>query len=259
MNYYTRPVLSRGALHVARRNFMVWRKLLAVGLLMHILEPLFYLVALGYGLGSFIREISGMSYLSFLASGILVSSTMMTASFESMFATFSRLDQQRTHEGLMAAPLTVDDIATGEILWAASKSVISGAGILLVALLLGAIEGWRSLLALPVIFLTGLVFSAMALNITALARRWDFFHFYMTLFLTPMVLLCGVFYPISSLPDWLVPLVNGLPLSHAIAVVRPLVTGQPVTDLAMHLGVLFLVLMVFWFSAVVLMRRRLYV
>ena len=144
-------------------------------------------------------------------------------------------------------------------MWAASKSVISGAGILLVAILLGAVEGWRSLLALPIIFLTGLVFSAIALNVTALARRWDFFHFYMTLFLTPMVLLCGVFYPISSLPDWLVPLVNGLPLSHAVAVVRPLVTGQPVTDLATHLGMLFLVLMVFWYSAVILMRRRLYV
>jgi len=238
---------------------MVWRKLIAAGLLMHIFEPLLYLMALGYGLGFFIREIAGMSYLSFLASGIMVSSVMTTASFECMFSAFSRLDQQRTYEGLMATPLTVDDIATGEILWGAGKSLISGAGILLVAQMLGAIEGWRSVLALPVVFLTGLTFAAMALNITALARRWDFFQFYLTLFLTPMMLLCGVFYPVSSLPEWLQLVVSGLPLTHAIAVIRPLLTGQPVTDLLLHIGVVGVYLLVFWYSAVVLMRRRLYV
>ena len=83
---YSLPRIGSGALKVAGRNFRVWRKLIIAGILMHILEPLLYLMALGYGLGIFIREISGMTYLSFLASGIMVSSAMMTASFESMFA-----------------------------------------------------------------------------------------------------------------------------------------------------------------------------
>jgi len=253
------PLLGVGALRLAWRNFMVWKKLIAAGLLMHILEPLMYLLALGYGLGFFIREISGMTYLSFLASGIMVSSTMMTASFESMFSAFSRLDQQRTYESLLATPLTVDDIAAGELLWSASKSFISGTGILLVAMALGAIEGWRSLLALPVIFLIGLMFAAMALNITALAKRWDFFQFYLTLFLTPMVLLSGVFYPVASLPGWLQILVYWLPLAHAIEVVRPLLTGQPVQGLLLHLTVMGGYLLLFWYSATVLMRRRLFV
>lgn len=253
------PKLGRGAFKVAGRNFRVWRKLIVSGVLMHIMEPLLYLVALGYGLGVFIREMSGMTYLSFLASGIMVSSAMMTASFESMFSAFSRLDMQRTYEGLMATPLKVDDIAIGEIIWSAFKAVMSGIGILLVAMFLGAIEGWRSLLAIPVVFLTGLTFGAMAFNTTALAKRWDFFQYYMTLFLTPMMLVCGVFYPVTSLPDWMQTAVYFLPLTHAIDIIRPLMTGQPVTDLLLHLSVLFIYLLVFGYAAVVLLRRRLFV
>lgn len=256
---FTVPRISTGAFKVAGRNFLVWRKLIIAGLLMHILEPLLYLVALGYGLGVFIREMSGMTYLSFLASGIMVSSAMMTASFESMFSAFSRLDMQRTYEGLMATPLKVDDIAIGEILWSAFKAVMSGAGILLVAMLLGAIEGWRSLLAIPVVFLTGLTFGAMAYNTTALAKRWDFFQYYMTLFLTPMMLVCGVFYPVSSLPGWMQNAVQFLPLTHAVDLIRPLLTGQPVTNVLQHLSVLIIYLAIFGLSAVILLRRRLFV
>ncbi len=256
---YSFPHIGPGALRVAGRNFRVWRKLIVAGVLMHILEPLLYLVALGYGLGIFIREMSGMTYLSFLASGIMVSSAMMTASFECMFSAFSRLDHQRTYEGLMATPLVVDDIVLGEIIWSGFKAVMSGIGILLVAILLGAIEGWCSLLALPVVFLVGLMFAAMALSITALARRWDFFQYYMTLFLTPMMLVCGVFYPVSSLPQWMQMAVQFLPLTHAIDIIRPLLTGQSVSDLTLHLLVLLVYLLVFVFISLVLFRRRLYV
>ncbi len=256
---YSLPKLRSGALKVAGRNFRVWRKLIVSGILMHIMEPLLYLVALGYGLGVFIREMSGMTYLSFLASGIMVSSAMMTASFESMFSAFSRLDQQRTYEGLLATPLIVDDIAIGEIIWSGFKAVMGGLGILVVAVLLGAIEGWRSLLSIPVVFITGLTFAAMALNTTALAQRWDFFQYYMTLFLTPMMLVCGVFYPVSSLPDWMQAIVQFLPLTHAVEIIRPLLTNQAVTDLWLHLSVLIIYLAVFGYSAIVLLRRRLFV
>lgn len=256
---YSPPHIGVGALRVAGRNFKVWRKLIIAGVLMHILEPLLYLVALGYGLGIFIREMSGMTYLSFLASGIMVSSAMMTASFESMFSAFTRLDHQRTYESLMATPLIVDDIAIGEIIWSGFKAVMSGIGILLVAILLGAVEEWRSLLAVPVVFLTGLTFAAMALNITALAKRWDFFQYYMTLLLTPMMLLCGVFYPVSSLPSWMQAAVQFLPLTHAIDIIRPLLTGQSVSNLTLHLLVLLAYLLAFGFAALVLLRKRLYV
>ena len=253
------PKLTRGALKVAGRNLRVWWKLIIAGVLMHILEPLLYLVALGYGLGFFIREMSGMSYLSFLASGIMVSSAMMTASFESMFSAFSRLDQQRTYDSLLATPLTVDDITFGEILWSALKAAMSGVGILVVALLLGVIEGWLSLLAIPIVFLTGAIFSAMALSMTALAKRWDFFQYYMTLLLTPMMLISGVFYPVSSLPAWMQMAVQCLPLVHAIDLIRPLMTGQPLDAVGLHLMVLVSYLVIFSILSAWLMRRRLFV
>jgi lipooligosaccharide transport system permease protein len=253
------PCPSFGAILVVKRNWLVWQKIMGASLLAHLVEPLLYLSALGYGLGYFIREIAGLSYLSFLASGIMVSSAMTTASFEAMFSAYSRLDHQRTHESLLATPLTVDDITTGEVLWASIKALISGAGILLVAILLGAVEGWRSLLALPVIFLTGLTFAALAMNITALARRWDFFQYYMTLALTPMLLLCGVFYPVTSLPEMVQAFVAWLPLTHAIALIRPLLTGQALSDVAIHLVVLMGYLVLGWYSVTVLMRKRLFV
>ncbi len=253
------PRFRNAAFAVWRRNVLVWRKLLGPSLLINFGEPFLYLLGLGYGLGLFIGDMMHMPYLTFLASGILASSAMNIASFEAMFSVYTRMIPQRTYEAILATPLEVSDILAGEMLWCATKAVINGAAILSVATLLGAVQSWTALWVLPIQFVVGLCFAGPALIMTALARGYDFFNYYATLVITPMFVLSGVFYPVSSLPPLLQGIVQFLPLTHAVDLIRPLVAGQPVTNVALHLGVLLAYGLAGYLVAVKLVRRRLLV
>ena len=142
---------------------------------------------------------------------------MNVASMEAMWSVYTRMVPQQTYEAILATPTRVDDIVIGELLWCASKSLVSGSAILVVAAVLGAVADWRAILALPAIFLTGFCFAAPALIMTALAKGYEFFTFYLTLVMTPMFILCGVFYPTASLPAPMQTFVQFLPLTHAVA------------------------------------------
>jgi len=253
------PRLGPGAFAVWRRNVLVWRKLIGPALLMNFGEPALYLLGLGFGLGHFVGDMGGMSYLAFLASGIIASSAMTTSSFEGMYSVFTRMVPQRTYEAILATPLEVDDILAGEMLWCATKSLFSGIAILIVALLLGVVAGWQALWALPVVFLIGLTFAGPAIVMTAFAKGYDFFNYYFVLAVTPMMLISGVFYPVDTLPPAMQTAVQLLPLPHAIELVRPLVTGAPLTQVPLHLAVLLGYALVSYHFAVLLVRRRLLV
>ena len=195
------PRARAGALAVWRRNVLVWRKLIVPAVLMNFGEPTLYLLGLGFGLGHFVGEMSGMPYLAFLASGIIASSAMTTSSFEGMYSVFTRMVPQKTYEAILATPLEVDDILAGEMLWCATKSVFSGIAILAVAAMLGVVQGWAALWVIPVVFMIGLCFAGPAMIMSALAYNYDFFNYYTVLVITPMFILCGVFYPIDTLPQ----------------------------------------------------------
>lgn len=259
MNDWRAPCLRPAALAVWRRNLLVWRKLIGPAVVMNFGEPALYLLGLGYGLGAFIGQMGDLPYLSFLASGIVASSAMTTATFEGLYSVFTRMGPQRTYEAILATPLEVDDILAGEMLWCATKSLFSGAAILIVAALLGVAQGWEALWALPAVVLIGLCFAGPAIVMSTVASNYDFFNYYFVLIVTPMFMLCGVFYPITTLPEALQPLVQLLPLTHAVGLVRPLVTGQPLNEPLLHLGVLGLYALVGFYLGVVLGRRRLLV
>ncbi len=253
------PRLRHAAFAVWRRNALVFRKFLTPSLFINFGEPFIYLLGLGYGLGMFIGEMMNMPYLTFLASGILASAAMNTASFEAMYSVYTRMVPQRTYDAILATPLEIEDVLAGEWLWSATKSLISAAGILAVAAVLGAVDGWRALWTLPVIFLIGLSFAGIGLIMSALAQGYDFFNYYMTLVLTPMFILSGVFYPVTSLPLPLQTIVQVLPLTHAVELVRPLMAGLPLSDVALHLAVLAAYALGGFGIAVMLVRRRLLV
>ena len=158
---------------VWRRNFLVWRKLFAAAVLTNLADPLIMLFGLGYGLGALLPSVEGMSYIAFFAAGQLCTATMFTASFESMFSGFSRMYGQKTWDAILYAPLVIDDIVAGEIVWAASKAWLTGSTILGVAVVFGLAHSPWVLLAVPAAFLVGLAFSAVGLIMTVLARGWD--------------------------------------------------------------------------------------
>jgi lipooligosaccharide transport system permease protein len=255
--HFRLPEFSLRFIHVWRRNLLVWRKLAIPSMLGNLADPMIYLLGLGYGLGAMLPDVSGMPYIAFLASGIVCSSTMMSASFETMYSGFSRMHVQKTWDGIMNAPLTLDDVLLGEAVWAASKSFLSGMAVLLVALALGFTHSLTALWVIPVVFLTGLVFAGMGLIMTALSPSYDFFMYYFTLAVTPMMLLSGVFFPVGQLPQAVQDVTVALPLTHAVALVRPLMHGVWPDNILLHLAVMALYAAVAFCIALVLVRRRL--
>jgi len=253
------PMIRRSALTIWRRNVLVWRKLLGPAIVMNFGEPALYLLGLGFGLGFFIGEMANMPYMTFLASGIVASTAMTTASFEGMYSVYTRMVPQNTYEAILTTPLDIDDILAGEMLWCGTKSALSGIAILLVATLLGAVQGWQALWTIPVVFLTGLCFAGPAIVMSAISPGYDFFNYYFVLAVTPMFILCGVFYPISTLPEFMQSAVQFLPLTHAVELTRPLVAGLPVENPLLHLGVLLIYALLGYYLAVVFTRKRLVV
>jgi lipooligosaccharide transport system permease protein len=249
--------ISRAWIAVWRRNYLVWKKLAAESVLGNIVEPLFYLLGFGLGFGTMLPEVEGVKYIAYLAGGTICYSTMLSASFEALYSGFARMHVQRTWEGILNAPVSLEDVIFAEWIWAASKSFLSGVAVLAVAIALGLSQSWTFVLILPLAFLIGLTFAGLGLIMTALARSYDFFMYWFTLALTPMMLLSGVFYPVANMPGWLQGIANALPLSHAVALGRPLLLGRLPDAPLLHVLVLLAYGVAGFLLALALFRRRL--
>jgi len=256
-SFFARPELSLRWVAVWRRNWLVWRRLAIPSILGNLADPLIMLFGLGYGLGALLGEMGGTSYFGFLAAGIAASATMYAATFESLFSAFSRMHVQRTWEAIVNAPMTLDDVLAGEWAWAATKALAAGGCILVIVAAFGYATPWRAISALPVIVLLGLAFAALGLAVNALANGYDFFSYYMTIVLTPMLMLSGVFFPIEQLPGPVQAAAKVLPLYHGIALVRPLLLGELPGAVWLHLAVIGAYAIVGFYLALILTRRRL--
>ena len=262
------PELSLRFWPVFLRNLLVWRKLAIPSLVGNIAEPLMWLVAFGYGMGALVGEVairgSGASgggdvrvpYILFLASGSICMSAMNAASFEALYSAFSRMHVQKTWDAIMNAPLNLDDIVLAEMLWAAFKALFTVTAILGVMLALNISHSPKLLLAWPVLLGVGVTFSCIALIFNALAKGYDFFTYYFTLFLTPMMFLSGVFFPREQLPGVVRAVSDWLPLTNAVELVRPLFMDQWPAHPWRHLLVLLAYTAVAFWIALALTRKR---
>ena len=251
------PQLSVRFVPVWRRNLLVWRKLALASILGNIADPLLYMLALGYGIGALVGEVGGMSYVAFIGTGMVCQSAMFTSSFEGMYSAFSRMHVQRTWEAIINAPIALDDVMFAEWVWCATKAVMSTTAILLVIQALGFGHTWLALWILPLGFLVGLCFGAFGLVMNALAPSYDFFTYFFTLVLTPMLLFSGVYFPVDQMPAWLEAIASALPLKHAIDIARPLMLGRIPSNVVLHVAVLLAYSIVAYHVALLLTRRRL--
>ena len=257
VQYFALPRLTLRFFPIWRRQWLVWRKVAVPAILGHLADPVIYMLGLGYGLGSLLPEMGGTSYIAFLAAGTLCYSSMNSASFESLYGAFARMHEQRTWEAIMNTPVTLDDVVLSEVLWSATKSMMSGTAVLVVIWILGLTNSLMSLWMIPLVLLIGLAFSAVGLIMTALAPAYDFFMYYFTLVITPMMLLCGVFFPVSQLPQGFQVIAGALPLTHAVDLARPLMAGAVPPQALLHIGVLLAYALTAFYVSLVLFRRRL--
>jgi lipooligosaccharide transport system permease protein len=259
------PSLSLRFWPVFLRNLLVWRKLAIPSLVGNIAEPLMWLVAFGYGMGALVGQVNVVGaggdavkvpYILFLASGSICMSAMNAATFEALYSAFSRMHVQKTWDGIMNAPVSLDDVVLAEMLWAAFKSLFTVSAILLVMLGLGISHSPKLLLAWPILLGVGITFSCLALVFNALAKGYDFFTYYFTLCLTPMMFLSGIFFPLEQLPAVVRVISQGLPLTNAVALVRPLFMDQWPDQAWQHVGVLAAYAVGGFWLALALTRKR---
>ena len=251
----------RGVFNVWLRNWTVYRQNWKIGFLAPILEPLFYLLAFGYGLSALVGRIrdqgAEVSYTAFIAPALIAINIMNNAFFENTYSSFVRMYYQKTFDAMMATPLSVDEIITGEIVWGAAKSVFSTMIMMAVISLFGLISYPSGLLLIPLAFVGGMAFGAIGMYFTGIVPHIDLFNLPFFLFITPMFLFSGTFFPVENLPPWAQYMAMALPLTHLTLLARSLCYSRFEGDMLWSLACLIAFGAIFFPLALRKMRQRL--
>jgi lipooligosaccharide transport system permease protein len=234
------PKFNEGALKVWQRDFLYFKKTWLVSLFWIVLEPVIYLGAMGFGLGAFVNNMNGMSYIEFFFPALLSTTAMLVAFFEATYGNYTKLTHQRTYATIMLTRIGPDEIVGGELLWAASKGFFSVLGVTLVAVFFGLIDSYKILLALPVLFLISCLFSCIGMIFTSIARNYDSFIYSTSGLIVPMSLLSGTYFPLEQLPTSLRYVSYLFPLTHGVAAVRSILHDGNIYLISTHIAVLVL-------------------
>ena len=220
-------VQLRAAWRLWQRNASIYRRTYKLNILPNFFEPVLYLLAMGIGLGAYLDPIDGVEYIHYIAPGLVATAAMYGTSFEVTFNCFVKMEFGRVYDAAISTPLTIEDVALGEILWGTTRSLIYGVVFLGIASLFGVVNTPLAVLAPIAIALIGLMFSVVGLTFTAMIPVIDYFTYYWTLFMTPMFLFSGIFFPLDRLPGWVSVVAWFMPLHHAVDLMRSLtLTGD---------------------------------
>ena len=253
--------ISHRYLRVWRRNVQVYRKTWRVSFLPPLLEPLLYILAFGYGLSVLVGDVGwrgeAVPYVAFIAPALLCIAMMYNSFFETTYGSFVRMYYQKTFDAMLATPLFLEDIIAGEIVWGATKAVIATAIMQVILTLFGLIRYPEGLLILPLSFIAGFAFASIGMVFTAVVKHIDLFNLPIFLFVTPMFLFGGTFFPLETLPAWARVVAWGLPLTHLVELARAVGFGRLEPSLLWHLMYLAVFSALFFPLALVKMRTRL--
>lgn len=263
-----RVTIRRALGNVSLRSVRVWQRDMDVYLttwktnfLPPLLEPVFYVLAFGLGLGSLIGALTyqgrSVGYLEFMAPGVVAVAIMFWSFFETTYASFVRMYYQKTFDAIIATPLLVEDVIVGEILWGTTKSLMAGTIMLGVLSAFGLVSYPSGLLVIPLALLGGLAFASFGLIATALVPNIDTFNLPIFIFVFPMFMFSGTFFPIDILPAWAKVVAMALPLTHVAILVRGAFLGWLPSGWVWSLVYLVPVTAVAFLAALGLMRKRL--
>ena len=221
------------------------------------LEPLIFLAGVGIGLGKYITQMDGVPYIQFLGTALLVTTAMFTAAFECSYGTFIRLEFDKVYDGMLAAPITVNDLLIGEMLWAGTKGLFFSLAVLLILAVFGVVDHPRAIAAPMVGFLTGVMFGAMSLWVTSFVKTINHFTFYFTGLISPMFFFSGVVFPIKDLPVSLQYVAWLLPLTHSVTLARAVVLPGHSKGWLLSLTYIIIFTAVMGYLAIRRLRKRL--
>lgn len=250
-------VEPRRAWRVWQRNAAIYRRTYRMNILPNFFEPLFYLVAMGLGLGAYLQRIHGFPYVDFIAPGLVATAAMFGAVFEVTYNCFVKMEFGKVYDAMTSTPLSIEDVGLGELLWGTTRSLIYGTVFLIIVAAFGVVHSWWAVLTPLAIALVGLHFAAIGLTFTSIVPIIDLYSFFFTLFVTPMFLFSGVFFPLDRMPDWVRLLAWFIPLHQAVELMRGLILTGDVDAAARAALWLVVVTAVLVFAPLNLLRRRL--
>jgi lipooligosaccharide transport system permease protein len=214
------PSFLKRVYSVWYRHILVYVKNIFSNGIPPFLEPLLFLAGVGIGLGSFVGEINGIPYVTYLAAGIIAPPAMFTAAYECTFGTFIRLEFDKVYDGMIAASITVEDLFIGEILFCGTKGLFFSSAVLAVLSIFGLIDSLTAIFSVLVGFFTGMMFAALSLLVTSFVNNINHFNFYFTGFITPTFFLSGIVFPLNTLPKFAEMLAQVFPLVHSVNLMR---------------------------------------
>jgi lipooligosaccharide transport system permease protein len=215
----------RAAGRVWRRDLRVFSKTWKGALLPQFFDPLFYLLAMGFGLGTYLATVEGIPYKQFVGPGLVASAVMWAATFQSTYNVYFKMEENRLYDAVLTTPVEVQDVVVAEVAWAASRAAIYGTTFLGIVLAFGLVESPWAALVPPFLALGGACFGMLGVTFTSLATSIDYYSYYYTLFITPLFLFSGIFYPLDQLPGWVGVVAWFTPLYHLVEITRGLILG----------------------------------
>jgi len=249
--------ISHLFLKVWQRHFDVWMKSAGVSLLGSLGEPVLYLMAMGFGLGAYLGEMQGLPYMDYIAPGLILSSGMFSATYECTYGAFLRMIHLKTYDAITTTPVSLHEVITGDIFWGVTKAMMSGSIMFLACLVFGLIHSIWAIGILLILFLGGFLFSSLAMYMTSRARTFEWFNYYLELFITPMFFFSGVFFPLDHLPPWIKTASLFLPLTHAVRSSRNLMAGHIGWEILLTLALLLGTGILIFLAAVHSIQKRL--
>ncbi len=242
---------------VMSRDIVLFRRYWKATTFSSIVQPTIYLLAFGLGFGSLVSRVGHVKYVEYVATGVVATAVLFSSAFPGMFNTFIRWQFQRTYDALLAAPVDVEELVTAEILWISVRAGVYGLAPLIVGFFFGLSPQLGMLLVIPIGIVTGFGFAAFGVLIAAVAKTIDNFNYVTSAVLTPMFLVAGTFFPVSTLPTGLRTIAKFNPLYDCVALVRHVSLNTIGSGDLVHAAVLIGFSLVMWRLAVWQLEKRL--
>ncbi len=248
----------RSAAHVWQRNATVYKRTWKLNILPNFFEPFLYLLGMGLGLGAYVTDMGGVPYIEYIAPGLLATSIMWGATLETTYNVFVKMNYDRIYDGVLTTPVNPTDLALGELIWGATRGSIYGGAFFTILLGFGMGHSWTVIAVIPLLYIVGFLFATVGMVFTSIIKEIELFNYFFTLFLTPLFLFSGIFFPMDQLPAAVQYIAWFTPLFHAVEVSRGIFHELFDLNMLEHLTWMLVVAVLNTYIVLVLFRRRLY-